>query len=226
MARGRRLDDLRADAYKESDNEGATERFPPAEVTRYINQGRAERYDLMIEARGRSYFRKATPYSITTTASTSRYALPPDFLHLLSVRVSGVDGFNLEPFAPEDEPVLRASTSTTTYPTHYELQPAYIELLPLHQAGKTIVVEYVPTITDLANDADEDNGYNGWEDYPVAYAAMRMTSKDDEPELYARLERRLAGLQERIRRLAPKRDRFKAERVKDVRKDRLPPWRF
>lgn len=217
MARSRRLDALRADAYKRADVAAGTDRHPSADVTRYVNQGIAELYDLLVESRGRSYYRMSPPESITTVANATRYELPEDFYRLISVRVGGDDGDVLEPFRAEDEPLLRQSSSGSDWPTHYELQNGYIELLPLHRAGRTVVLEYVPTVTDLVSDADEFDGINGWEEYAVCFAARCMAFKDEEYELARALEGEMGRLRERIQKLAPTRDTFRAERVKDVR---------
>lgn len=216
MARSRRLDDLRTDAYKRSDNEGATDRHPPADVTRYINQGRAERYDLMVEARGRQYFRKNPAQKITTLSTATRYALNPDFYRLISVRRACDAPALLYPFRAEDEPDLRM-VSGFPWPEYYELQNGFIELLPAHAAGVCIVVDYVPVITDLVADADQTDGINGWEEYEIDFAARCMASKDEEWELVRSIDADMARMKDRIAKLAPTQDTFRAERVKDVR---------
>jgi hypothetical protein len=217
MARTRRLDELRADAYKRSDNEGATARHPPADVTRYVNQGRAEVYDLLVEARGRQFFRKIPAQAITTVANTTRYSLNADFYRLISVRKSCESGQLLVPFRAEDEPSLREPGVEEPWPTHYELQGPYIELLPKCPAGQCIVVDYVPHIADLAADGDTHDGINGWEEYVVAFAARCMAVKDEEYQLARELRDEMDRLAQRISKLAPTRDAFRAERVKDVR---------
>lgn len=226
MGRSRQLQYVRADVYKRSDLEGATDRFPPAEVDRYINQGRAALRDEIIKARGRSYFRKQPAATITTGAglvsgSTTKYTLPSDFYQLISVRVAEENGDNLEPFTAQDEPDLRYVGASTDWPTHYELQENAIEMLPEHRAGQAVVLEYIPVLTDVSADADLVEGYNGWEDFIVDYAAMQMAMKDDEPRVVAMLDRSLERMRERIQALAPKRDRFRAERTKDVRGSRM-----
>lgn len=218
MGRTRRLDELRNDARKRADVESATDRHPDADVTRYVNQGITELYDLLIDARGRSFFRKPTPHEITTLANTTRYPLPADFYQLISVRREGETGDLLDPFTAEDEPWLRATSATATYATHYELQNGTIELLPLHAAGSIVAVEYIPTPTDLAADADTFDGINGWEEYVVAFAAREMAWKDDEPSVAAACTAQMAALAARIAKLATQRDRFRAPRVRDVRR--------
>jgi hypothetical protein len=221
MARGRSLSDLRNDSYKRADCEGATDRHTPDDVTRYVNQGGAELYDIIVEARGRSYFRKSPPLSITTLAGTSFYAFsddedsPSDFYRLISVRRQGHE--SLRSFTPDEEADLRRADSPIGVPTHYELRPGGIELLPLHGAGTVIVVDYVPTYTDLVEDDDTFDGINGWEEYVVCFAARCMAVKDEEWQLANALKADMASLRDRISKLAPTRDGFRPERVKDVR---------
>ena len=222
MSRTRTLAELREDVRKRADVESETARHPNADLTRYINQGGAALRDLLIEARGRTYFRKATPLTIATTTAT-RYALGSDFLRLISVRLSGSGGYLLEPFTPQDEAWLREPTNTATRPTHYELQPDYIELLPATNGGHTVVVEYIPAFADLSGDNDPLEGYDGWEEFVVDFAACCVLTKDDEQEALASVRKDMTVLAGRIARLAPTRDAFRAERVKDVRQ---AGWRY
>lgn len=218
MARTRTGEALIDDAYLRADLVGATARHPRVSVLRYVNQGAAELYDLLIEARGRAYYAVKPAQTITTTASTSRYALAAAFYRLSSVRVAGPGGYTLDPFTPQDEPWLREPGVTAATPTHYEVQPGYIELLPLHQASKSIIVDYVPVFTDLADSSGSTfDGINGWEQYIVYYAAREMYSKDDELAKVREQDQAMAALAQRIAKLAPGRDAFRAERVKNVR---------
>lgn len=224
VGRGRKLSDMRNDAYKRADCESATDRHPPADVDRYLNQGGTELYDMLVEARGRSFFRKKNPTPITTLANTSSYDLPTDFYRLVAVRRAGVGGDLLLAMQPQDEPWLREPGMATQYPTHYDLQPDSIVLLPLHAANLSIVVDYVPVYTDLVADNDVFNGINGWEEYPVCFAARCMAVKDEEWQLANALRADMQVLRERISKLAPTRDAFRPERVKDVRRGGWGRW--
>lgn len=221
MARTRRLDELRADAYERADLESATDRHPPARVTRYINQGIAELRDLIINARGRAFFRKNPPQTITTIAGQTRYALNTDFYRLISIRLVAPGGYLLDAFTPELEPELREVTGAGSQPTHYELQDGYVELLPSPAASYQFVLEYIPTTTDLVADSDPFDGFNGWEEYVVCYAAKQMALKDDEKADVSEMNTEMASLRARIQKLAPHRDAFRSETVKDVRRTRL-----
>ncbi len=218
MARTRTGQELVDDAYLRADLVGATDRHPRTEVIRYINQGCTELYDLLVEARGRTYYGVTAP-TITTLGGTSLYALPAAFYQLISIRVSGAGGYCLEPFSPQDEPFLREPSGTVAKPTHYEIQPGYVELLPLHSAGSAVVVRYVPVFTDLFDtNLSTFDGINGWEQYPVCWAAREMLVKDGDTEGAAGdQEAAMKAMAMRIGKLAPRRDSFRAERVKNVR---------
>ncbi len=224
-ARTRSGADLIDDAYKRADLESATDRHPRASVLRYVNQGGAELWDLLIEARGPEYFR-ATPQTITTTTETTSYALNPSFYMLISARWEDEAGFGdpLVPFDGQEEPALRdRQLNVTGYPSNYQLRRTVpgtdsLEVLPEHRADLSIIVEYVPCFTDLT-DASSSYfyGVNGWEEYIVDYAARKMATKDEEWPLVRELDADMAMLRKRILNLAPKRDMHRARRVKDVR---------
>ncbi len=224
MARTRSGEDLINDAYLRADLVGATDRHPRSDVLRYVNQGCAELYDLLVEARGRAYFRATAP-TITTLAATSRYALPAAFYRLISIRVSGPGGYTLDPFTPQDEPMLREPFGAVAKPSHYELQPGYVELLPLHTAGTAIIVDYVPVFTDLTDAPTSTfDGINGWEQYVAYFAAREMYSKDDEAAKVGEQSQAMKDMAQRIGKLAPGRDAFRAERVKNVRGGWFRRW--
>ncbi len=209
------------EAYKRADQEGATDRHPRADVLKYVNQGCRELYDLLIDARGRSYYRSATPWTITTVADTTLYTsgFPNAFYQLVSVRAS--DGHAQQPldrFTPLEEPELRSETSAAYLPTHYEDRPNGILLLPEHTADKSVIVEYIPAFTDLTDASDSYfDAINGWHEYVICFAARCMAVKDAEWDLARTLEGEMGRLKERIKKLAPHRDRFRPRRVSDIR---------
>jgi hypothetical protein len=217
MARTRSGEDLINDAYLRADLVGAEERHPRDVVLRDVNQGGAELYDLLVEARGRTYFRVTAP-TITTLGATSLYALPAAFYRLIAARVAGPGGYCLEPFSPQDEPRLREASATVAKPTHYDLRPGFIEMLPLHTAGTSVIVDYVPVFPDLTDTTTSTfDGINGWEQYLVYFAAREMLERDGRLADVATQDRAMQAMAMRIGKLAPTRDSFRAERVKNVR---------
>lgn len=222
MARSRSGQDLVNDAYRRSDNESATDRHPRVDVLRYVNQGGAELWDLLIEARGPEYY-QGTPKSITTTASTTSYALDTTFYLMISAYLDDDAGMPLLPFSSQEEPMLRNTSASSAGPFYYQLRRSTagansIVILPEQTAGQTVVVNWVPAFTDLTDGASSYfEGVNGWEEYIVCFAARCMATKDEEWPLAKELENEMARLRSRILKLAPKRDMHRARRVKDVR---------
>lgn len=220
--RTRQLQELRADAYLRADMQGAEDRHTSADVTRYLNQGGAALWDRLIAARGREWARAATPWSITTTANTTSYALASDFYLLISARLDGVYGGALVPFTDQEEPIMRRPGIVQATPGFYEVRRApsgasSLAVLPKHRPAQTIIVEYVPVYADMTGDTDTFDGINGWEEYVVVFAARCMATRDALWDLVRALDGDIERLEARIAALAPKRDMMRARRVKDVR---------
>lgn len=213
MSRTRTLLELRGDVRKKADVEGALARHPDTDLTRYINQGAAAFRDLLVESRGRLSLR-AAPVEITTVDGTSLYAVPGELLQLLSVRHKST-GEQLRDFTTEDETGLRSSGGSRG--PRYQLQGANLELLPTPSAGTVYVVDFVSAHMDLVADGDTFEGYNGWEDYVVSWAARTIATRDDEPGLYALCSQEMAEVATRIRKHAPHRDAARPERVRNAR---------
>lgn len=220
--------DLINDAYKKVDLEAFTNRYPRPDVLRWINQGGAELWDILLAALGKTYARSSSPWEITTAEDTIEYSAdyPEDFLELLSVRLTCPYNEMLTRLATPEEAFLRSSESATT-PMHYDLIPGGIQLFPKHQAGCCVVVEYAKTFTDLTDSPSSSfDGINGWEEYLVCHAAREMMLKEGEPEMARLLENDKLALAERIKKRAPNRDGFRQRRVKDVRGERMAAWRW
>src|ERR1044072_402065 len=205
------------DSYDRADTDGASERHPRSRVLRDVNQGGAELWDLIIKARGRSFCRSPVPWTITTTDNTLVYTLgyPADFYQLIGVRLSGDYAEGLDPLQPYEEPYYGDSVTTSTVPSHYDMHPEGLALYPRHQAGLTLVVDYVPRWTDLTDSMDSTvDGVNGWEEYIVCYAARCMARRDDERQAAADLTSDMKDLATRIAQLGPQRGKQGARRVR------------
>lgn len=228
MARTRSGQDLINDAYKKVDLEGFVDRYPRPEVLRFINQGGAELWDILLDARGKAFARSSTPWEITTTADTIEYTtdFPEDFLELLSVRLKCPYSEMLRPLASPEEAFLRDDNGTSdAYPEFYELIPGGVQLFPAHQAGCCVVVEYAVRFEDLADSPTSTfDGVAGWEEYMVCHAAREMALKEGELEFARVMENDKLALRERVKRRAPNRDAYRARRARDIRGERLIGW--
>jgi hypothetical protein len=225
MSRTRSGADLIDDALKRADVEAATDRHPRSEVLRYVNQGRTELVDILMGVNGRAFFRSATPWTITTTKDTTFYTTgyPADFYKALSVRVQDANGRFGEPLdelQPQEEPWL-LEPETEGWPTHYEIRPNGIAVLPEHDPNLRVVVEYARVPDDITDSSSSPlDGVNGWEEYLVEFAARCIAKKDEEYELAADCEKEMMRLHDRIKKAA-KRDGFRPKRVQDVRGPRM-----
>lgn len=92
-----------------------------------------------------------------------------------------------------------------------------IEFLPQGPQGANVYIRYMPPAPRLFDDADELDGFNGWEEYVILDAARKIASKGKDLARIGILKDDLAKVEARIRSLAPKRDRGRPETVKDVR---------
>lgn len=312
MARTRQFSELRSDAYKLSDLESFTDRFPASEVGRYINQGISELWDLLVAAKGYAYFGKpyyATPslssagttpptvtvagaprvgtstsfrfkidvvvggslgtmtfrysvdngtsYGSTITSSTSgihylsdvgltvtfasgtynadnvytaaavakpstvasqaAYALPTDFYktHRLWLTDSSGSVIELERIESEAEPILSALDNST--PRFWQERDGFFDLLPTPDAAYTINLNYVPVAPILYADSDIFDGFNGFEDYPAAFAAYEMLLKEADFEMANMVMQKLNKLSARIEKMAGERDKATPQKVQDIR---------
>jgi len=232
MARARSGANLIDDALERADVQEATDRHPRSAVLRHVNQGRAELYDLLVDAYGRSYFRSPAPWVITTEAGTTVYTagFPPTFYRAIGVRVTDSGGrgsMPLVPSQPMEEPWLLEPDSSG-WPTHYDLRPDGIAIYPAHQPNLRVTVEWIPAVTDLADDDATTNadGFNGWEEYVIEFAARRIAKKDGDMDIVADCDREMTRLRERIKRMAKNRDAHRPRRVQDVRGPRMGLGRF
>jgi hypothetical protein len=230
MARSRSGSDLIDDAYKKADLEAFTTRYPRSEVLRYVNQGGAELWDVLIDALGKAYGRSSSPWEITTLADTIEYRtnFPSTWLQLISVRLECPFPQMLHRLASPEEAFLRDGEGTG-YPEFYELIPGGIQLFPKHQAGCCVVVEYVTRYTDLTDSSSSSfDGVSGWEEYMVCHAAREMALKEGELDFARAMENDKAALKDRIKKRAPNRDAYRPRRARDVRGERMlgGRWRW
>lgn len=213
MARARTLAEMVDEAYSLSDTEGETDRHPRSDVIRWVNKGLLELYDMLVEARGRDYYR--AEQVIPLVPGTTDYALPIGFYKLVGLRHE--QGGALHPYDPAQDAELRdGSVMVGASPRYYQLRGANVTLLPVPGAGN-VICDYVPAFADLSAESSTFDGVSGWEDYASLFAAKRIAIRNEDFELVATLTQEMATLAERIGKLAPKRDAGHPRRVTDVR---------
>lgn len=213
MARSRTLTEIVDEGYRFADAVGMTDRHPRPDCVRWANKGLAELYDLLVDARGIEWFRSTT--NITLVDGTTDYTLPTTFMQLLGARFVG--GAALLPFPEAQSAELRDSyVQASSSPRYYQLAANNITFLPTPGTG-TVTLDYVPAFVDLDDDGVATfDGVNGWETYASHFQAQLMCLKDRDGEGSAMNSQAMAGMAQRIKGLAKKRDAGAPGRIKDV----------
>lgn len=199
--------------------EGGSPFIKPYELTDLINGSVAEWVD---EVRGTtwngSYTRSS--YSFTSVGQQRLYALPQDFLSLISVDISIAGGSPVITARAYQEEQRNAFLSFPllggwglNQPIWYQVQGPNISFIPTPQGPYTIILNYTPTAPVLAASDDSIDSVNGWEEFIVLDAAIKCLIKAGENETIPVLTQRLESQRQRIRSMAPRRDQQTAERV-------------
>lgn len=219
------LTTLRARARELADQVGSTFVTDAAtSLDAFINAGLDALYDLMVQAYGEDYF--LTSSAFTTVAGTATYALPADFGKLRGVDLlyTGNTRVPLSRFNFAERNRLRDPLLAGEVPS-YRLQGSLLWLEPAPTAAYSGTLWYVPSRPLLVNGADSVNVPNGWEDYAVLEAAIRVGLKEegDVSGLLSLQERMRARLEAAVE----SRDAGEPERVVDT-DARLPsrPWGY
>lgn len=218
MARLVTLTKLITRVRQRTDLESQTRRFTDAEITDHINEGIAELEDVIRGAFGQEYRRAQATFN--TVNGTQLYALPADFLSLLSVDVQFSTNIFLtaRPYMENERNAYKFFPIGWLYgqPIWYRLIGANISFIPVPQGVFTVFVNYMPTSPVLVNGSDAYDGVAGWEEYAVLDAAMKCLIKDEDTDIMGVLSGQKEKIKQRILDYAPERDAGQPERVKDV----------
>lgn len=216
------LASLKTQARQRADMENSSF-VSDSELLALINNSYAELYDILVQAYGSNYFALET--TLTMDQNTQKYALPSDFYKLLGVDllIDGTYGLataryvTLDPFEFQERnrfSNIVVSTVAGTYPNYrYRLMGQYLRFIA-PQTGDTIVVHYVPRVTLLVNDSDTVDGVNGFEEYIIIDAAIKMAIKE-ESDVSALMAQK-QGIMNRIKMMSAQRDVGRAPKVSDV----------
>jgi hypothetical protein len=199
-----------------------TERHTQAAIFDLLNVGIAKLSRLLRSAAPDQ--RWLATNTIALSSGVSVYALPADFLSLISVELLAeghrrwLTAFELAERAMLTDPLQ----SYTGVPTAYRVEGGNVEVLPVPQAsGYTLSLWYVPHTTMLAGAAVLDT-VDRLDDYPVWDACLAVCERDRLWELHDRLLDRKAALEKEIRVVARQRDINTPARIVDA----MPPDRF
>lgn len=220
MSRTVTLADIHLESRERADKVGSGF-IQKAELTRYINASYTFLYDLLVGAYGNDYYLKS--YDFTTDGIKDSYALPTDFYKMIGVDyMNNSDTFlSLKPFQFNE----RAKYQLGTYWSalvgrsgpRYQLRGDDIAFMPKADGSYNIRLWYIPACPRLVSDTDKLDGINGWEEFVIVDAAIKMLAKEETDT--AELQKEKNELIIRINTMAENRDAGHSFRVTDVSND-------
>ena len=159
--------------------ENALDRFPDPEVNMYIYQSWCALYDFLT-SKNQDYYLSTFP-TFNTVINVTSYALPADFYKVRGVDVT-VNGFAraLSQWRFEErERYNYYGTWNTGLPIAYHIVNGQIQFKPLPAGVYPVALYYYPTAPQLIGDGDTINGVDGFEEWVVIDAAIKILTKDD-----------------------------------------------
>lgn len=188
------------------------------ELTSYINESISELYDLIMDNESGEVFVKNHP--LTTLSGSFAHSLWTDFYKLCGVHY--YDGEKYHPLSPTDpRSYAELAVDDTIQPErgfyYLRFDPStgdkYLYVFPSIQPAK-LAITYMPNAPYLVYDNDVWDGFNGWEEYAVASAAIKCLEKQQRDT--AALQIRLDRLAKRIRAHSSYFDTGMPDVIKDV----------
>lgn len=152
-----------------------------ADLTSFLNLSQQELYGLLIQTYGADY--ALSTASLAYTGSSNTVALPTDFFKLRGVDVlTGGQYVTLKPFNLAERNLLANIPNAIGSPWYsvlrYRLSGNNLWIEPLPPAC-TVRIYYSPKLAALSTGTDTLIGYNGWEEYTIVDAAIKVMQKQD-----------------------------------------------
>lgn len=191
------------------------------ELVGYINESYSALYDLLVSAYDNDYYMKATPYQLTTIGQQQMYDLPGDFYKLrgIDLTIGSSEKLTLRQFQWNERNKYQQGTYWSAlvgnFGPRYKLIENKIAFYPAPDAGYNLDIWYIPHCPILNNDADAVNGVNGWEEFIIIDAAIKMLAKEESDT--SELTREKLLITARIKEMSENRDAGESFRVSDVR---------
>lgn len=196
--------ELRTRARQRADME-ATGFVKDPELNSYINASYAELYDLLVACFGSDYF-VAPAHPFTTTPNTDKYALPTDFYKLLGVdiKLDSINWRTVKRFEFSERNIPQIWDNSFYVSTRYRLNGNNILISPVPTSQAECRAWYIPLPQKLTLDSDSFSGINGYEEYVIIDAAIKMLTKEESDTSQLSFDKQ--ALKKRIQDMADSRD--------------------
>ena len=192
-----------------------------SELIQYINNSYAELYDLLVGAYDNDYFLSEFP--ITTVGGTKFYDLPDGFYKLRGIdyNIAANHNLTLRPFQWNERNKFQEGTYWASLVglngPRYKISGNQIAFYPAPDGAFNLNLWYIPACPLLVAGTDTVDGVNGFEEYIIIDAAIKMLQKE-ESDVSILLAQKQAIIA-RINLMAENRDASQTFRVNDVRTD-------
>lgn len=212
------LAQLKTQSRQRADMENSTF-IADSELTTMINASAAELYDLLI---GVYEDYNLTSQNVSIVPNTDTYSLPTDFYKLRGVDLVLDNLGNAVTMKPFNFNERNAYLFTPTWNVvglnylRYHIQGNNIRFVPVPNTSQTMKLWYIPAITRLVQDSDTLDGVNGYEEYVVLDAAIKMRVKEESDVQELMIQKQ--AMKQRIESMAQNRDAGMPEKVSDVTK--------
>ena len=202
----------------------STNAQPQGELVDNINEGIAKLYDLISSVEGQPYYLNSIPFS--TSSQVDTYPIGPgqainvaDFYRMRGLDVTFGQNIVItaKPFMWKERNRYKwLGGWVYTQPVFYRLLGNALKLIPSPGGAFSCLLWYTPTPPQLVVLADQFDGINGFEEFVVLDAAIKLLLRqerfDHAQALLAMQEKEGA----RILAMAGNRDAEDPERVQDV----------
>jgi hypothetical protein len=219
MARTITLSDLILQSRQRADKVGSGF-ILDSELTNYINASISELYDLLVSAYGNDYF--ISQYKFNTNGTDISYQLPSDFYKMIGIDLylNAARFITLKPYMWNERGMYQDGSNWAALIAiqgpRYHLEGDSIKFQPTPPGTFSMSLYYVPCCPKLFNKHDTLDGIDGWEEFVIIDAAIKMLEKEESDTSV--LERRKAAIVQRINLMAENRDEGFSFRVNDVQR--------
>jgi hypothetical protein len=209
------LGELKTQSRQRADMENSTF-IGDAELTSMINSSAAELLDLLI---GVYEDYNLSSQNVSVVPNTDTYDLPSNFYKLRGVDLvldANGNAVTLRPFnfGERNNYMFTPTWNVVGLPyLRYHLQGNRVRFVPIPSTTQTVKLWFIPCLTRLVDDGDVLDGVNGYEEYVIIDAAIKMRIKEETDT--SELERQKANMIMRINSMAAARDAGEPERVTD-----------
>lgn len=181
-----------------TDIEGATGRFPDAELHDYLKTSHRKWVDFILNHGGSHLFE--TTHSVSTAPPASTVSLASNHYRLVGVdAVAGGVTRTLRPLpvGERNRWNFDGVSWQGTGRIYYRVLGSVLRLYPTPDAAYSLTIHYIPEAdVDFTTGSNTIDGFNGWDEFVVLEAAMLVLDKDNRKKDH--VERRLADLRNSV----------------------------